>query len=78
MYDEILDAIIERLAKTKHIQKASMSETTLFVEDLNGKSLEIAHLATFLEAEFDVDLPYMKFSKQRTLGDMARFVEESM
>ena len=78
MYEEILSAIINHLVNAKHVDGSSLNENTHFINDLGGKSLEIAHLAGFLEAEFDVDLPYMKFSKQKTLGEMARFVEESM
>lgn len=78
MYEEILNALIDYLTDCKKLAKESMTEDTLFQEDLGGKSVDIAHLAAFLEAEYDVDLPYMKFSKQKTLGDMARFVEQSM
>ena len=78
MYEEILNAIYGQVASMKHMGKDGLKEDMLFVEELGGKSLDVAQLASFLEGEFDVDLPYMKFSKQKTLGDMARFVEESM
>lgn len=78
MFDQALEAIMDYLAETKHISKDSMTKDSLFVEELNGKSLDYAHLSSFLEAEFDVDIPYMKFSKQKTLGEMAQYVADAI
>ena len=78
MYEEVLEAIVKYLTENRHWDEAALKEDALFVEDLGGKSLDIAHLATYLEAEFDVDVPYMKFCKQKTLGEMAKFVEKAM
>lgn len=78
MYQEALEAIINRLAEVKKLDPETLNENTHFYEDLSGTSLELAHLGTFLESEFDVDLPYMKFSKQKTLGEMAKFIEKAM
>ncbi|MBQ9032073.1 MAG: acyl carrier protein [Parasporobacterium sp.] len=78
MYEEIFETMVNHLAEIKNWKIEDMKEDALFADDLGGKSLDLAHLATFLEAEFDVDVPYMKFVKQKTLGEMARFVAKAM
>jgi len=78
MYEEIFETMVNHLVEVKHWDPEKMTEDALFAEDLGGKSLDLAHLATFLEAEFDVDVPYMKFVKQKTLGEMAKFVAKAM
>ena len=78
MYDEIFETMIKYLEEVKHWTRENMTENARFADDLGGKSLDLAHLITFMEAEFDVDIPYMKLVKQKTLGEMARYIEKNM
>ena len=78
MYQEIYEAMCGQIAKQLHCTPDKLTEDTRFLEDLGAKSYDYLHLAVFLEAEYDVDLPYMKFSKNKTLKEMAEYVAKEV
>ena len=53
-----------------------LTEATRFVEDCNAKSVQYSQITTFLEDEFDIEIPYMEFRRQPTFGDAVRYVVE--
>lgn len=73
--NEILDAIINRLATLLGIEADTLSEDTEF-ETLGLKSVNYSQLTTYLEDECDVEVPFMEFKRNKTLGDAADYVVE--
>ncbi len=78
MYDDILNSIIERISRVRGIDPATLNADTCLVEDLAASSVDLARLATFLEAEYDAYLPYVRVRKEKTIGDVARLLDESL
>lgn len=71
--EEILDAMIERLAQLLSKEPSALTEDTEFA-DLNLKSVNYSQLTTYLEDQCDVEVPYMDFKRNKTLGDAADYV----
>ncbi|WP_242958699.1 hypothetical protein [Flavonifractor sp. An112] len=44
------------------------------MEDLNAKSVHYSQITTFLEDEFDVEIPYMTFRRKKTIGEAIEYV----
>lgn len=74
--DKIYALLVNRVAFLFGVSLESLNENTRFVEDLNAKSVNYSQLTTYLEAELDVEIPFMKFRRNKTLGEAVDFVVE--
>lgn len=74
--DEALDIIIEKAAMMFGVDPSTLGPETNFKEDLQCKSANMVQFTTALEDEFDIEVPYMEFSKKATFADAAEFVVE--
>lgn len=74
--EEILEKLIERAAPLFGKTPEEMTEEMCFVEDLNAKSVHYSQITTYLEDEFDVEIPYMNFRRKKTIGEAADYVAE--
>lgn len=68
--------ITERVCQLFGKKPEEINENTRFVEDLGAKSGNISQMTTFLEDEFDVEVPYMEFRRRTTVGAAADYIEE--
>lgn len=75
MREEVLEKIIEKAAKIWAVDPASMNEDTEFAS-MNPKSAHYSQMTTFLEDEFDAEVPYMNFKRCKTFGEAADYVAE--
>ena len=75
MRDEILALIIEKGAYLWGKDASELSEDTTFAE-VNAKSGHLTNITTYLENEYDCEVPYMGFKKCKTLGEAADYVLE--
>ncbi len=71
--EEILEALIGRIAQITGREADTITEDTLF-EELNLKSVNISQITTYLEDETDVEISFMSFKKNKTVGAAADFV----
>jgi acyl carrier protein len=74
--DEILEKIIERASELFQKDPSELSEDTQFVEDLKAKSVNYVQIITVLEDEFDTEINFMAFRRNKTFGEAADFVAE--
>lgn len=75
MREEILQKIIDRAAPLFGMDKAAITEDTTFAE-CNAKSVHISQITTFLEDEYDIEIHFMNFRRQKTFGEAADYVLE--
>lgn len=75
MKEKILEKIIERASKIWNVEPAALKDETVFA-DMNPKSTHYSQLTTYLEDEFDIEVPYMNFKRCKTLGEAADYVVE--
>ena len=71
---EIFDKLVERASQLFGKAPESFSEATRFVEDCNAKSTQYSQITTFLEDEFDTEIPFMSFRRQATFGEAVDYV----
>ncbi len=75
MKTDVLNAIIERASQIWERNQEDLGEETAFVE-FEPKSAHYAQMTTYLEDKYDLEVPYMKFKRCKTLGDAADYVVE--
>lgn len=72
--DVVVAKIIERGSKLWGKAPSELSESTRFTEDVNAKSVHFSQITTFLEDEFDIEVPFMNFRRNKTIGEAAEYV----
>lgn len=75
MREEVLEKIIEKASKIWNVAVEKMSEETEFAS-MNPKSAHYSQMTTFLEDEFDTEVPYLNFKRCKTFGEAAEYVAE--
>ncbi len=73
MRERVLNKIIERASSIWNTEPSAMNEETVFA-DMNPKSAHYSQMTTFLEDEFDIEVPYMNFKRCRTFGEAADYI----
>lgn len=77
MNERVLAKIIERGSNIWGVDSSKLNSDTLFAS-MNPKSTHYSQITTFLEDEFDLEVPYMNFKRCKTLGEAAQYVVELM
>lgn len=75
MRDEILELLINRTAEVFGVDASELNGSTSLKNDMKAKSAQIVQITTFLEDEFDVEVPYMEFTRKANLDEIADFIE---
>ncbi|WP_276929417.1 acyl carrier protein [Herbinix luporum] len=73
MKEKVLNKIIERGSRIWGVETTQLNEDTLFA-DMNAKSTHYSQITTYLEDEFDIEVPYMGFKRCKSLGEAADYV----
>ena len=71
--DRIKDIIVEQLG----VNADQIKPEAKFIEDLGADSLDIVELVMALEEEFGTEIPDEEAEKLQTVGDVARFVDDT-
>jgi len=66
--------IKERCGIIFNIPSDEITETTQFESDLNAKSVNITMMLNCLEDEFGVEIPFMTFRRNKTVGEAAEYI----
>ena len=74
--DEVIAFLIKTTTEVLGKQVDNLSADTSFKEDLNCKSVDIVHYTAELEAEYDVEVPFMAFNRCRTFRDAAEYLKQ--
>ena len=72
----VLEKLIELLCEQLDIEADEVNENTDIVNDLGADSLDVVDLVMTLEDEFDIEVPYMQFKRNKTVSEAAEFVTE--
>lgn len=71
---EVLAALAERASGLFQVPAEEITRDKRFAEDFNAKSVQFSQITTYLEDEFDIEIPYMSFRRQETVGEAVDFV----
>ena len=77
MNEEIFNALAERAAYIWGVDVSEITEDTTFDEH-DTKSVQVSQMTTYLEDEFDIEVPYMQFRRNKTIGEAVQFVADLM
>ncbi|QXM05890.1 acyl carrier protein [Crassaminicella indica] len=74
IFEKVVEIIADQLGleETDHIQL----ETSL-MDDLEADSLDAVEIMMALEDEFDIEIPDEDAEKFKSIGDIAKYIEEN-
>lgn len=75
---DVLEKIIDILCDQLDLDREQVTEDSDIVEDLGADSLDIVDLVMTLEEEFDTEITDEMVENMKTVGDVAKFVEEHL
>jgi acyl carrier protein len=74
---EIESKVIDIVAEQMGADKAKISRTTSFVDDLNADSLDTVELVMEFEDEFETSIPDDQAEKIKTVGEAIEFIKQA-
>ena len=72
--EDVKAIIVEKLG----VDASEVTETASFTNDLGADSLDVVDLIMSLEDEFDLEVPDEQVENVKTVGDLVRFIEQSV
>ena len=75
---DILEKIIDILCDQLDLDREQVTQDSEIIDDLGADSLDIVDLVMTLEEEFDTEITDEMIEGMKTVGDVVRFVEESL
>ncbi|HLO40789.1 MAG TPA: acyl carrier protein [Phycisphaerales bacterium] len=74
---EIEAKVIEIVAQQMNADKAKITRSTSFQEDLNADSLDTVELVMEFEDEFDTSIPDEAAEKIKTVGEAIEYIKQA-
>ncbi len=72
--NEIIDAVYDACVEVLKVDKATLTETTSFADDLDADSLALVEVVMQLEEQFDLRIPEDELEGVATIGSAADVV----
>ena len=73
---DILEKIIDILCDQLDLDREQVTQDSEIIDDLGADSLDIVDLIRTLEDEFDTEITDEMVEGMKTVGDIAKYVEE--
>lgn len=74
----IFDKVRAIIAEQLDVNEDKIDENTALIEDLGADSLDMVDLVMSFEDEFDIEIPDDQVENVKTVGDIVKFLEESI
>jgi acyl carrier protein len=74
----IEEKVIQIVAEQMSVDKAEITRSTSFVNDLNADSLDTVELVMELEDEFDLTIPDDAAEKLKTVGEAIDYIKTQL
>ena len=74
--NDVREKLIARAAGLLGKKPEEITDEMALEADLGLKSTQLTQITTFLEDEFDVEINFMNFRRQKTVGGAVAFVVE--
>ncbi|RCX16044.1 acyl carrier protein [Anaerobacterium chartisolvens] len=72
--EEVLELIIKKASELFKKDAGSLNGGTMFVEELDAKSVDYVKIIAVLEDEYGAEINFMEFRRKKTLGEAADYV----
>lgn len=76
--NEIIDAVYDACVEVLKVDKATLTETTSFADDLDADSLALVEVVMQLEEQFDLTIPEDELEGVGTVGAAADVVAKHL
>lgn len=74
--EEVIELLKNRAAELFGVDPETLSGETRFEEDLKCKSVDYVKFTVALEDEYDVEVPFMSFRRNKTFAEAADYMSE--
>lgn len=74
--EEVIELLIKKAAALYGLDPDTLNGDTRFKEDLGCKSSDIVKFTVALEDEYDVEVPFMAFNRNKTFAEAADYMSE--
>jgi len=74
--DTIADRVVILVRETLQLDTEQITATSRFIEDLGANSLDIAHMLSMVEGEFQCIIPDDRLSELHTVGDLVTLLQD--
>lgn len=74
--EDVIQLMKEKCAWLFHADINTLGPETDLEADLGCKSVNWVQLSSYLEDEYDVEVPYMEFRRHKTIADIADYMAE--
>lgn len=74
VFEKIRDILCEQLEQNAD----AVTMDSLVMEDLGADSLDVVDIVMSIEDEFEIEVPDEVIENVKTVGDIVKFVEESI
>ena len=74
----VFDKVKEIICSQLELSEDKVTIDSNLVEDFEADSLDVVDLVMSLEDEFGIEVPDEKVELVKTVGDIVRFIEESI
>jgi Acyl carrier protein len=72
----VREVLYDTISKTMNVDKSTLTDATQPIKDLDTKSVNFVHIISTLEDEFELQVDFMPFRKQKTIGEMIEFMKD--
>lgn len=74
VFDKIKDIIVEQL----DVEEDAVTMEASITDDLGADSLDVVDLVMSIEESFDVEIPDEEVENIKTVGDIAKYIENKV
>jgi len=74
VFEKVKEIICDQL----DVEEEKVTMEASITEDLGADSLDIVDLVMSLEEEFDIEVPDEEVENIKTVGDVVKYIEESL
>lgn len=71
----VREVLYGAIAECLNADKDKFTDETQPIVDLGAKSVDFVHIIDILEDEFGYDIAFMKFRREKTIGEMIEFMK---
>lgn len=74
----VLEKVKVLLADQLNVEEDDVTMASNITDDLGANSLDVAELVMTLEEDFDIKIPDEEVENMKTVGDIVKFIEETI
>lgn len=74
----VYDKVVRIIAENLDLDESAISSDSVITDDLGADSLDVVDLVMSFEDEFGIEIPDDAVETIRTVGDIAKYIEDNM